>query len=435
VSTHLGQSRPSRDPAGDDPTGDFGPAVVGGAGAPPRRRSGRRIWLPIAFLLVLSLSAVGTVAVITWLGGSPVNRLAVGGLGDEQLQAAEASEPELAEVAGLTNFLVVGTDSRAGLTEDDLLRLGTDDEDGTNLTDTLMLVQADAENDTASVLSFPRDLLVTRCDGSEGRINDAFGVGEESGDTDGPTCLVETIRRLTGVRIDHYVQVDFQGFIGAVDAVGGVTFHVEEPLEDAYAGLDIPAGCTTFDGQKALGFVRARHIDSDFGRIARQQRFLRELVAKAASAETLSNPSRVLDLVRVLQQSISADDSLTTLEMARYAWTFRDLAGDRLQTFTVPAVDDEYGDAEVLVVQEEPADALFRQFRLGTVDQPAAVAGAATPSPGAVGSAGAEAPASAPAPGSESVVTSPPAPAETPAAPAPEPSPTFAGASTSDVAC
>lgn len=437
MPTNLGQSRqPSRDLGGADATGAFGPPVVGGGDAtPPRRRSGRRIWLPVAFLLVMVLTAAGTVAASAWFGGSPMRRLRVGGLGVEQAVEAGPSEPALAEVAGVTNFLVVGTDSRAGLTDDDLLRLGTDGEDGTNLTDTLMLVQADAENDTAAVLSFPRDLLVSRCNGSEGRINDAFGVGEETEGSDGPTCLVTTVSRLTGVRIDHFVQVDFQGFIGAVDAVGGVTFHVDEPLEDEFAGLDVPAGCTTFDGERALGFVRARHIDSDFGRIARQQRFLRELLAKAASAETLSSPTRVVELVRVVQDSISTDDGLTTIELARFAWTFRDLAGDRLQTFTVPAVDDEFGDASVLVVQEEQARDLFRRFRSGTVDQPAVVAGAATPSPGAVGSPGAEAPASPAAQGSGTVATSPPAPPETPAAPAPEPSPTFAGASTSDVAC
>lgn len=401
------------------PSEEYGPPLRGRA----RRLAGRRRALTVALVIVavLVLGASATFGALMYFGtsGSIVD------LGRQRQTAEtdiEATGPVLAGVEGVTNVLLVGSDSREGLTEDELLELGTDDDerdDSSGLTDTIMLVQLDAEEGRASVLSFPRDLLVTHCDGTRGRINAAFKYGEELEEGNGARCLVETVTGLTGVFIHHYVQVDFQGFIRAVDELGGVTFYVDEPLVDERAGLDIPAGCVTFDGPKALSFVRARYLDpeADLGRVARQQRFLREMVNEAASFETLSNPSRLLGFVGAVGDSITTDAELSSaFDRANLVWTFRKLSNDGIDTHVVPAYDDEWNGASVLVADEEAAEALFAQFRAGSFSTPEP----SVPPPAAEPTA----------PGTAAPVVPPPAPELAPA-----PSPTFAGATPSTIPC
>src|SRR5699024_6111898 len=137
------------------------------------------------------------------------------------------------------------------------------------------LVQLDPRRDGAAMMSFPRDLRVERCNGSTGKINAAYAIGEGT-DVGGPSCLVQTVNELTDIPIHHYVEVDLAGFIDVVEALDGVSMYLDQPITDRYAGVDFPAGCVTMDGAAALGFVRARNIDNDFGRIARQQRFAGE---------------------------------------------------------------------------------------------------------------------------------------------------------------
>lgn len=353
--------------------GQFGPVALGGR---DRARGGfewgRIVATLCTFVLVFSIFAGGTLGALAYAGFLSIEQLDVpglevdGGVAVADVGAAAADEPEeVAEATGRQNILVVGSDSREGLTDAQLLALGTTAEPGANLTDTIILLQLDADNGRASMLSFPRDLLVTRCDGTRGRINSAFSHGEASG-SGGPGCLVQTVTNLTGIPVHHYVQVDFRGFLGAVDAVGGVTFYLDEPLRDVAAGLDVPAGCVTFDGTRALGFVRARKsLDSDFGRIARQQRFLRELVNEAASLETLANPTRLLALVRSLSGSISTDRQLSSADMVSLAYTFRGLSNAGLDTRAVPGTPTIWNGADVVEMDEAQARALFTAFREG----------------------------------------------------------------------
>ncbi|MPZ88745.1 MAG: hypothetical protein GEU81_11860 [Nitriliruptorales bacterium] len=343
---------------------DYGPVLSGGQGR-ERRRGRRGVRYVATFMGAALLFGAGLFGTLLWVGGG-VERIEIAGLtgtSDTQPEQSSSGESVLQEVTGVTNVLLVGSDSRTGLSEEQLLRLGTHDDGDADLTDTLMLVQLDAENHRAQALSFPRDLLVTHCDGSRGRINAAFRLGEERESFTGPGCLVETVARLSGIDIDHYVHVNFEGFIQAVDAIGGVTFHIDEPLRDRPAGLDLQPGCVTFDGAKALGFVRARHLDSDYGRIARQQRFMRELLAEATSIETLTNPAKVMRLVRAVGGSLTTDDQLSTLQMAQLAYTFRELTNDGLETYTVPGYDEEWNGASVQVMDEDEARELFARFR------------------------------------------------------------------------
>lgn len=375
--------------------GQFGPVSEGGR---DRARGGldwRRITLYVtAFVGTLAVTATATLGGLVWAGTSNIEQREIPDLRQdtavEEPEPQEAdlveNDPAIEEVADTQNILVVGSDSREGLTDEQLLALGTEDEGGNQLTDTVMLLQLDPESDRASLLSFPRDLLVERCDGNRGRINSAFATGEELNPGGGPACLVSTVVELTDIPVDHYVEVDMLGFIDAVDAVGGVTFFLDEPIVDQSAGLDVPEGCVTFDGTRALGFVRARRVDNDFGRIARQQRFLRELVGTATSVETMSNPVKVFDLVSAVGNAVTTDTGLSTADMARLAYTFRELSNSGITTYTVPGEPGEWGEgAAVVFVDEEAAPELFGQFRDGTIsDAPPQVADRApapTPEP------------------------------------------------------
>lgn len=342
-------------------TGQFGPLQRGGRD----RRGGGVRWrrvgvLAAVFLVTAAATALLSAGALLWYGERAVTRVHIPGLASPDA----ASGVEAEEITEVVNVLVVGDDSREGLTEEQLEALGTERVAG-GRTDTVMLVQLDPANDHAAMLSFPRDLLVTRCDGSRGRINAAYGIGEQSG-VGGGACLVETVSDLTDIPIHHYVEVNFAGFIDVVNVLGGVTMYIEEPLRDRYAGLDLETGCQQLDGTQALGFVRARHIDNDFGRMARQHRFIRELMSELTSAGTLLNVPRLFSLVDAIGKTVETDQHLSLGDMRRIAFNLRTLTGEQLDTRTVPAVPRRIDGQAYAVAKEEEAEALFQAFREGT---------------------------------------------------------------------
>jgi LCP family protein required for cell wall assembly len=335
------------------PDGRFGPAVRGGR--PRRGPDWRRIGIILVSALAgFALLGAATFGALVWYGEQQLNKIVVEG------------REELDQISDPLNVLVVGSDDREGLTEEQLQALGTDDH-GAHLTDTVMLLHLDPNREQVAVLSFPRDLLLTRCDGSRGRINAAYGIGEREG-IGGPTCMVQTVSDFTGIPVHHYVEVDFAGFIDVIDTLGGVDMYFEEPLRDVAAGLDVPAGCVHLDGVRALGFVRARKdLDSDFGRIARQQRFIHELMAKATSAGTLLNVPKLFSLVESLASAIETDEDLSLSQMRRIAASLRNLTPERVDMRTVPSHGRRINGASYVVAKEAEAEALFEAFRDGTV--------------------------------------------------------------------
>jgi LCP family protein required for cell wall assembly len=233
------------------------------------------------------------------------------------LDPDSAAIQDAAAQIGDQNFLVVGSDSRAGAPPSEESG-DTADVPGAR-TDTIMIVHVPEDRSAVTVVSFPRDLEITRpaCerwDPVSGayspqvlpptprvKLNSAYAAG-------GPRCVTRAVQELSGLAINRFLGVDFQGFEGMVDAVRGVPICVEQPVEDSVLGTIVPqAGPTVLTGRQALDFVRARHVEgdpsSDYGRIQRQQRFLGALLRSVLSAGTLLDPSRLEGLVAAIARS------------------------------------------------------------------------------------------------------------------------------------
>jgi LCP family protein required for cell wall assembly len=203
------------------------------------------------------------------------------------------------------NILLVGSDSRTGLTRRQLGRIQTVKVPGRR-TDTIMILHVSPRRDKAVMVSLPRDLRTT-VKGHTSKINAAFARG-------GPGLLVKTVSETTGLPINHYAEVDFAGFLNVVDALGGITLcnRSGHRLDDRYANLHMGPGCKDMRGIQALAFVRARHVDSDFGRIGRQQEFMRAVAAKLARKGSLANLPGLMDIADVATDHIRTDHTLST---------------------------------------------------------------------------------------------------------------------------
>ena len=331
--------------------------------AVPARR--RRLLPRLVALFVVSvlIGACGAAGLVHW-GVAKIDRTVVTGL----TRRAAAAEPAVSATPEprLLNVLLVGNDSREGLSREQIREFGTGQAEG-NRTDTIMLVQLELDGSgRGAVLSFPRDLLVTRCDGSRGRINAAYGIGLAR-EGDGPSCVVSTVSDLTGVDVNHYVEVSFAGFLNVVDALGGVGLYLDEPLADPKAHIDLPAGCVTLRGPDALGFVRARYVDSDFGRIARQQRFIKETVREATEVGVLTNPTKLMRVLDAAAAAVSTDDTLGIDEMRTIATGMQRLTAEGLTVHTVPGEAALSGGSWYVVPNERKAKRLYASFADGSV--------------------------------------------------------------------
>ncbi len=337
----------SSSPAPAPPSTDegWGPEASGG-----RRRGRRRRVATVVVVLVAALVGAVAMPVAAGLGG--LDRVAV---------------PALAGSPGPTHVLVVGSDAREQMTPEQQAELGTGFTDGVR-TDTLFVLTV--EGDRAAILGLPRDLWVTRCDGSNGRINTAYALG-------GPDCLVRTVQGLTGIGIDHYVEVDFLGFVDIVGAVGGVELCLDKAIKDPFAAIDLPAGCQNLQGRDALGYVRVRKIDNDLMRIQRQQQFVAALAGKVLEPSILLNPFRATAVAGAVGRSLTVDDGLGPTGALALARGGRGLANGAFVAATVPVTDATIGGASVLLPIDGDAAALFNSFIDGSV-----LDGAAPPAEG-----------------------------------------------------
>nr|WP_229697692.1 LCP family protein [Streptomyces lasiicapitis] len=244
---------------------------------------------------------------------------------------------------GSKNVLVVGSDSRDG----DSAEYGRGLQ--SMQSDTLMLVHLPASREWATAVSFPRDswVKIPSCDQGDGthsaahhfKINAAFSLGGSTGDVGGAAaCTIKTVEANTGLRVDHFVSVDFQGFKGMVDALGGIEVCPKQSIHDKKAHLDLEAGCQNLRGEKALGYVRTRYSvgdGSDIGRIGRQQEFMEALAEKAQSK--LANPKALYGFLRSVTESLTTDRSLAGIKpLYGLASELKEIPGDRLTFLTVP---------------------------------------------------------------------------------------------------
>ncbi len=264
------------------------------------------------------------------------------------------------------NILVLGSDSRSG---EENQALGGGDSSGAR-SDTAMVVHVDAGRTTATVVSIPRDTLVTRpsCPLSDGgstavaygvMFNTAYSVG-------GPVCAVKTVESITDVRMDHYVEVDFSGFAKLVDALGGVTVTTDEDIDDDDSHLHLAAGTHHLDGTRALALARTRHgigDGSDLGRIGLQQTLVKALLEQIASTDLLTSPTKLYTVADAVTGSLTTDtglDSLTAL--TELGQSLQGLSADRLKTVTMPVVAAA-SDPNRVVAQEPAASELWTSLR------------------------------------------------------------------------
>ena len=219
------------------------------------------------------------------------------------------------------NILIVGNDDRETATDKELAEIGTTRDGGSLNTDTMMLLHVPANGKKASAISFPRDSWVNIPGHGTGKLNSAYtdGVGDGNGGrAAGAKLLVTTIQNLTGLTVDHYVQVDLLGFFRISKAIGGVQVcllkaqNAQTDSDEAgsgYSGIDLPAGVSTIKGKQALAFVRQRHglPRGDLDRIVRQQYFLSAVFRKMTSAGTLLNPLKLNSLLSAVSSSLQMD--------------------------------------------------------------------------------------------------------------------------------
>ncbi|MFF4447746.1 LCP family protein [Streptomyces sp. NPDC001502] len=233
-----------------------------------------------------------------------------------------------------TNILVVGIDSRAGLSAAEKRRLHVGGK-GCNCTDVMMLVHLSQNRRRASIVSIPRDSYVEYAGTTtpaRGKINSAYALG-------GGPLTVATVEKVTGLHIDHYLQTDFRGFEQTVNNLGGATVCTDRPLKDENSGLDIGAGRHLADGNGALRYVRARHVNlrpGDLGRVRRQQRVVDDLLARLTAEGALAGPISTARTVRTLLKTVRTDEGTGLDDLVRIGWALGRLRSDRTEFATVP---------------------------------------------------------------------------------------------------
>jgi LCP family protein required for cell wall assembly len=226
-----------------------------------------------------------------------------------------------------TNWLIVGSDSRADLTEQQEQELTTGNAAGER-TDTIMLLHTGSSGTT--LVSLPRDSLLPIPGKGRNKLNAAYAFG-------GPTLMTKTVEQATGLRIDHYAEIGFGGFVGVVDAVGGVDMCIPSAMKDPKAGLAVSAGCQRLDGQTALGYVRSRATArADLDRMQHQREFLAALMHRVLSPTTLVNPLRIAALVHALPAALTVDAGDHVWNLLSLALAMRELSGGGGVTTTVP---------------------------------------------------------------------------------------------------
>jgi LCP family protein required for cell wall assembly len=288
-------------------------------------------WLTTGLAAVVFLVSTGGWVMATYYDAK-ISRI----LGISSLLSGDSSGP--------LTILIVGSDSRAGLSREEARTLGTgtaaNSAEGQR-SDTMMLLHIAGDRKSATVVSLPRDSYVTipaytdddgdKHPASKNKLNAAYALG-------GAPLLIETVKNETGLTIDHYVEVGFAGVVNMVDAVGGVDVCVPDAVDDRRSGLKLDAGKTHVGGLMALSYVRARYIDptADIGRMERQQRFLGSMFSEATSAGVLFNPAKLDAFLKAALESVNVDEGMSRDMLLDLAGETQALTPQNIRFLTVP---------------------------------------------------------------------------------------------------
>jgi LCP family protein required for cell wall assembly len=306
-------------------------------GQPGRR--GRRITLVLCTVVVVLIA--GTVGTYFWLNGK-LNR--------------SVTLPATTLTSAGTNWLITGSDSRAGLSDAEIDAMHVGFDEGTENSDSIMLLHLGSGRPV--LISIPRDSYVDIPGYGWNKINAALGFG-------GATLLIKTVENVTGLKIDHYMGIGFGGLVSVVNKIGGVTICLKTPLKDTDSGVNLSAGCHNLTGDQALAFVRDRHSFAieDLQRIQDQRAFLSALLKKATSPGVYLDPFTALPFGSTAASSMSVDTGTNLLDLVHAASALRDP-----QTGTVPIADNNYetsaGDA--VLWNKTQATELFNALKNGT---------------------------------------------------------------------
>ncbi|MFD9127596.1 LCP family protein [Kitasatospora sp. NPDC059571] len=316
----------------------------------PRSR-GRKIFLAGCAGLLVVLLAGGGVALFAY-------HHLQGNIDTVDINQALGEDRPAPLPTGAQDILVLGSDSRSGVNGD----LAGGNVGGTARSDTAMVVHIPKGRSRATVVSIPRDTLVTRpaCTTTKGKqlaaaqrvmFNSIYTVG-------GPPCVVKTVETMTGLRMNHYVEIDFAGFKELVDAMGGVEVTVDTPIDDKYSGLKLDAGTHTLDGTQSLAFVRTRHgvgDGSDLGRIGLQQKFILAVLTQLQRQNAFDNPAKLYGIADASTKALTTDSSLGSLSsLATFAQSMRGLKSSSMDTLMLPVAYDRIDPNRV--VPAEPQD-------------------------------------------------------------------------------
>ena len=321
----------------------------------------------VIVFLALSVLALGSGYAYFRYQLGRLNRISIPGL------KADGDGPD-----SVMNVLLVGSDTRDTATGDIADATGKGDA-GTSgqRSDTIMILHIDSKAGRAAILSIPRDLYVSIAGNGKDKINASFSIG-------GPQLLIDTIKQTLGIDINHYVEVDFEGFSRIVDTIGGLKVYVDAPARDSMTGLDLPtAGCNELDGYQALAFVRSRYYEtyengrwvsgtnSDLDRITRQQDFVRRMMKKAVSSG-LSNPLTLNRLVNIGVDNLTVDQAMSTKDITTLARKFRSINPDTVDMLTLPTTDAFIGGAAVELLDTKGAQSAIDRLN-GVVQDAASV--------------------------------------------------------------
>ena len=334
-----------RRPSSADPSiGPWGPTV----------QSERKMSPIVRLLAVVGVAALVAVAAISTTGVLLVQRA--------EASLTRVPVPQLDQIEdgngpSARHFLIVGSDSRAGLTAEERRDLTLGSFEGQRA-DTIIYVTISADRETISMISLPRDLLVYDANGQHRKITDVFAGGADD--------LVGVIQSNFGLPINHYASMSLGGFVEVVRTLGNVEICLDAPLRDPKSGADFDEGCHDMDAQQSLSYVRSRSGPlGDFDRIDRQQRFIQGMLGELTDRRVLADPVRLFQLVEDVAGSLETDEDLTVNQMRILADDARDVVTGGVPMTAVPGYNQTIDGVYYIIAYGPGARDIFDTVRSG----------------------------------------------------------------------